>query len=55
MCQRQGINHSTDKNGNKDERRIEIVVVEKQVDKIQEQVRETEEKDYEASFPGAEK
>jgi hypothetical protein len=39
----------------KDERRIEIVVVEKQVDKIQEQVRETEEKDYEASFPGAEK
>ena len=39
----------------KDERRIEVVVVEKQVDKIQEQVKETEERDYEASFPGAEK
>lgn len=39
----------------KDERRIEIVVVEKPVDKIQEQVKATEEKDYEASFPGADK
>jgi len=39
----------------KDERRIEIVVVEKPVDKIQEQVKETEERDYEASFPGADK
>ena len=39
----------------KDERRIEVVVVEKPVDKIEEQVKETEERDYEASFPGAEK
>jgi hypothetical protein len=39
----------------KDERRIEVVAVEKQVDEIQEQVKETEERDYEASFPGAEK
>lgn len=39
----------------KDERRIEIVVVEKPVDEIQEQVKETEERDYEASFPGADK
>ena len=39
----------------KDERRIEVVVVEKPVDKIQEQVKETEERDYEASFPGADK
>ena len=39
----------------KDERRIEIVIVEKPVDKIQEQVKETEERDYEASFPGADK
>jgi len=39
----------------KDERRIEIVVVEKPVDKIKEQVKETEERDYEASFPGADK
>ncbi len=39
----------------KDERRIEVVVVEKQVDKIQEQVKETMESDYEASFPGVDK
>ena len=39
----------------KDERRIEIVVIEKEVDKIQEQVKKTEERDYEASFPGADK
>ena len=39
----------------KEERRIEIVIIEKPVDKIQEQVKETEERDYEASFPGAEK
>ena len=39
----------------KDERRIEVVVVEKPVDKIQEQVKETIERDYEASFPGADK
>ena len=39
----------------KDERRIEVVVVEKTVDKIQEQNKEAMEKDYEASFPGVEK
>ncbi len=39
----------------KDERRIELVVVEKEVDKIEEQNKEMIEKDYEASFPGLEK
>ena len=39
----------------KDERRIEIVVVEKEIDKIEEQNKEMIEKDYEASFPGFEK
>ncbi len=39
----------------KDERRIEVVVVEKEVDKIEEQNTETMEKDYEASFPGVDK
>ncbi len=39
----------------KDERRIEVVVVEKEVDKIEEQNKEMIEKDYEASFPGLEK
>ncbi len=39
----------------KDHRRIEIVVTEKEVDKIEEQNKEMMEKDYEASFPGFEK
>jgi len=39
----------------KDDRRIELVVVEKEVDKIEEQNKEMMEKDYEASFPGFEK
>ena len=39
----------------KDERRIEAVIVEKEVDKIEEQNKETMEKDYEASFPGRDK
>ncbi len=39
----------------KDERIIEIVMVEKQVDKVDEQIKETMEKDYEASFPGIDK
>ena len=39
----------------KDARRIEVVVVEKEVDKIEEQNKEMIEKDYEASFPGFEK
>ena len=39
----------------KDERRIEVVAVEKEVDEIEEQNKETMEKDYEASFPGIDK
>jgi len=39
----------------KEERRIEVVIVEKEVDKIEEQNKEMIEKDYEASFPGFEK
>jgi hypothetical protein len=39
----------------KDERRIEIVVIEKPVDKVAEQNKEAMEKDYEASFPGVDK
>jgi len=39
----------------KDERRIEVIIVEKAVDKIEEQNKETMEKDYEASFPGVDK
>ena len=39
----------------KDERRIEVVVVEKAVDKIEAQNKEAMEKDYEASFPGVDK
>ena len=39
----------------KDDRRIEIIQVEKEVDKVEEQNKETMEKDYEASFPGVDK
>ena len=39
----------------KDERRIEVVIVEKTVDKHETQVKETMESDYEASFPGVDK
>jgi len=39
----------------KDEKRIEIIVIEKEVDKIEEQNKEVMEKDYEASFPGIDK
>lgn len=39
----------------KDERRIEIVTVKQEVDEIEEQVKETMESDYEASFPGLDK
>jgi len=39
----------------KEERRIEIIAVEKEIDKIEEQNKEMMEKDYEASFPGFEK
>ena len=39
----------------KDERRIEVAFVEKEVDVVEEQNKEVMEKDYEASFPGVEK
>jgi len=39
----------------KEERRIEVVVEEKKVDKVEEQAKEVMEKDYEASFPGIDK
>ena len=39
----------------KDERRIEVIIIEKEVDKVDEQNKEMMEKDYEASFPGFEK
>jgi len=39
----------------KEERRIEVVVEEKKVDKVEEQAKKVMEKDYEASFPGIDK
>ena len=39
----------------KDERRIEVIVIEKVIDKVAEQNKEVMEKDYEASFPGKDK
>ena len=36
----------------KDERRIEVIIVEKEEDPIEKQNKEVMEKDYEASFPG---
>ena len=39
----------------KDERRIEVFVIEKESDEIEEQNKEMMKKDYEASFPGFEK
>ena len=39
----------------KDERRIEIIVIEKEEDPIEKQNKEIMEKDYEASFPGLDK
>jgi len=39
----------------KEERRVQVVIVEKETDKIEEQNKEMMEKDYEASFPGFEK
>ena len=39
----------------KDERRIEIIVIEKEEDPIEKQNKEVMEKDYEASFPGLDK
>ena len=39
----------------KDERRIEVTIVEKETDEVEEQNKEVMEKDYEASFPGLDK
>jgi len=39
----------------KDTRRIEVVVIQEEVDEVEEQNKEVMEKDYEASFPGFEK
>ena len=39
----------------KDERRIEVFLVEKEADEIEKQNKEALEKDYEASFPGIDK
>ena len=39
----------------KDERRIEVAIIEKEVDPIEKQNKEIMEKDYEASFPGFDK
>ena len=39
----------------KDERRIEIFVIEKEIDEVEKQNKEALEKDYEASFPGLDK
>ena len=39
----------------KDERRIEVFIIEKEVDEVEKQNKETLEKDYEASFPGIDK
>ena len=38
----------------KDTRRVEIVVAEEDIDEYEEQIKETEEKSYEASFPSSE-
>jgi len=38
----------------KDTRRVEIVVAEKDIDEYEEQIKESEEKSYEASFPSSE-
>ena len=39
----------------KEERRVEAIIVEEEIDKVEEQNKATMEKDYEASFPGFEK
>jgi len=39
----------------KDERRIEVIIVEEEEDEIEQQNKEAIERDYEASFPGLEK
>jgi Cdc6-like AAA superfamily ATPase len=39
----------------KDERRIEVFIIEEEEDEIEQQNKEAMERDYEASFPGLEK
>ncbi len=39
----------------KEERRVEAIIVEEKIDKVEEQNKAAMEKDYEASFPGFEK
>lgn len=39
----------------KEERRIEAIIIEKEIDVVEEQNKQVMEKDYEASFPGFEK
>jgi hypothetical protein len=39
----------------KDARRIEVIIIQEQVDKVEEENKQIMEKDYEASFPGFEK
>jgi len=39
----------------KDTRRIEVIVIQEEIDEVEEQNKEVMEKDYEASFPGFEK
>jgi hypothetical protein len=39
----------------KDTRRIEVIIIQEEIDVIEEQNKEIMEKDYEASFPGLEK
>ena len=39
----------------KDERRIEVFIVEKEIDEVEKQNKDAMEKDYEASFPGLDK
>jgi len=39
----------------KDERRIEVLIIEEEEDEIEQQNKEAMERDYEASFPGLEK
>ena len=39
----------------KEERRVEAIIVEEKIDKVEEQNKAAIEKDYEASFPGFEK
>lgn len=39
----------------KDARRIEVIIIQEQVDEVEEENKKIMEKDYEASFPGFEK